>query len=311
MKSLRNKIILSGLVLLFALVATIGSTFAWFTVSNTVTVAALDLNVTTSESLLIKVYNGETGSEAALTNAANYKANLTQADVLAATTAGYNALASWVLTPVTDAQEVAPSSTSTAYTAINGLNLNTMNIDTKVLTATSTSNSASGNFIELKFWLLSQTTDENIVLQDLVITSATNNSDPQDAVANAISVAVYKAADGATAVGSPTANVYSPSPDYAFAFTTGMRGYDLPAGSNTVGTPQTLIDLHSLYYNGAAVADVSAATLATATTIAAVTTNVPALFAVRIYLEGWDSATTNAILAADFSISFKFSIKNA
>ncbi|MDP3130398.1 MAG: hypothetical protein Q8N15_03565, partial [Bacillota bacterium] len=76
MKNLRNKIVLSGLVLLFALVATIGSTFAWFTVSNTVTVASMQMNVKSSESLLIKVFEDEAGNEADLLDANNYKANL-------------------------------------------------------------------------------------------------------------------------------------------------------------------------------------------------------------------------------------------
>ncbi|MFH0993262.1 MAG: hypothetical protein V1761_02810, partial [bacterium] len=96
MKSLRNKIILSGLVLLFALVATIGSTFAWFTVSNTVTVGAMQLNVQTSESLLIKPYAGEDGDEGALLNAENYKANITIADILAASDL-YDSYGTWKL----------------------------------------------------------------------------------------------------------------------------------------------------------------------------------------------------------------------
>lgn len=59
MKALKTKVILSAAVLFFALVATIGSTYAWFTVSNTNTVQAMTLNVQTSDSLLIKVYGNQ------------------------------------------------------------------------------------------------------------------------------------------------------------------------------------------------------------------------------------------------------------
>ena len=89
MKNLRNKIVLSGLVLLFALVATIGSTFAWFTVSDTVDVQTMNLNVKSSESLLIRVYNGETtgvAGDATLLDAGTYYASISSALISAATT---------------------------------------------------------------------------------------------------------------------------------------------------------------------------------------------------------------------------------
>lgn len=57
MNSLRRKVRLSAIVLMLALFTTLGSTFAWFTVSNTVTVGSIDLNVKTSPSLLIRVYD--------------------------------------------------------------------------------------------------------------------------------------------------------------------------------------------------------------------------------------------------------------
>ncbi|MFA5698090.1 MAG: hypothetical protein WC888_06695, partial [Candidatus Izemoplasmatales bacterium] len=68
MKSLKTKVILSAIVLMFALVATIGSTYAWFTVSNTVSVSSIQMNVGTQEGLLIRAYDGEAGSEAFLSD---------------------------------------------------------------------------------------------------------------------------------------------------------------------------------------------------------------------------------------------------
>ncbi|MFA5696821.1 MAG: hypothetical protein WC888_00125 [Candidatus Izemoplasmatales bacterium] len=57
MKSLKKKVILSAFVLGFSLLTAFGSTYAWFTVSNTVTINSIELNVSTSPSLLIRVYD--------------------------------------------------------------------------------------------------------------------------------------------------------------------------------------------------------------------------------------------------------------
>ena len=58
MKSLRNKVILSGIVLVFAFIATIGSTYAWFTVSQTVSVDTMNLNVSAADNLAIRIWTG-------------------------------------------------------------------------------------------------------------------------------------------------------------------------------------------------------------------------------------------------------------
>ncbi|MFA5007152.1 MAG: hypothetical protein WC509_06770 [Candidatus Izemoplasmatales bacterium] len=318
MKSLRNKIILSGLVLLFALVATIGSTFAWFTVSNTVTVAAMQLNVKTSESLLIKVYENEVGDETALLDANNYKANLALTDITdpegdgnsthAATELYWN-LSTWYMTDVT------------ATTALDGTtlgnvkDLRTLNIDTKAWSATGTTvaNSATGNFVELKFWVLSQGTGtEDVVLSDLAIDTVVANSDTQDNIVNAVRLATWVSQTEENAVDG-TAFIYSEDPDYDFTFTAGMRGYDSGVPTNNsilADSRDDLVTAHALFKGSADVADVSGDTLAEADVIYTLSQNIPTLFTVRIYIEGWDSDTTNGVLAAAFNISFKFSLQD-
>ncbi len=383
MKNLRNKIVLSGLVLLFALVATIGSTFAWFTVSNTVTVAAMQLNVKSSESLLIKVFAGENGDEASLLDANNYKANLSLSDI----TAQYAGLTSWYMTDVT-------ATVSQSGSTLNPKQLQTMDVDNKTYSGTDgTPNSATGNFIELKFWILSQGSGtEDVVLSDLVIDTVTANSDTQDNVVNAVRLATWVSKAAATPVAG-TAHVYSEDPDYAFTFIPGMRGFtdtkfywvgtagesnlrnvsgsiiyvhvagDLGTTTETethywtLGSGNYILDsgalevavtgyggavevaaanifttatlandaalnkisdanqallvtAQSLYEDGVGIANVSSADLAGADVIYSLAQNVPTLFTVRIYIEGWDSDTTNAILAAAFSISFKFSLQD-
>ncbi|HAQ56555.1 MAG TPA: hypothetical protein DCR44_04050 [Acholeplasmatales bacterium] len=321
MKNLRNKIVLSGLVLLFALVATIGSTFAWFTVSNTVSVPSLTLNVQSSESLLIRVFNGETGDSdnegtEHLLDAETYKANLALSDFTAATTAGYNNLSSWRLSPVT-------MTTTQASGLLNGKTPNKMDIDSKVYSAldvdTSTVevNHASGFVIDLKLWVLSQGSGTgDIVLQDLAIT-ASNAISAQDEVVNAVRLAVWNSLEYSATPTDPaeSAKIFGLDNDYAFAFLSGQRGYDGDATDSIVALTQDALELlHSEWYDFDAVGDLANVyqnDKADADVITTLSQNIPTLMVVRVYIEGWDLQTTNAVLAAVFSISFKFTLQDA
>ncbi len=314
MKSLRNKVVLSGIVLLFALVATIGSTYAWFTVSNTVSVSSIELNVQSSESLLLLVDDGyvysTTGQDDTdfLDDATNYKADLTMADILASSLYDTE-LATWRLVPVTAAQLASGAATNgseaTNLDALDASAFQLMDIDSKVYSAAS-ANQTDGGYIQIDFWALSQsTTSEAIVLEDLEIASDSGNSLSQDAIVDAVNVAIYD--------NDSTYSIFSLDPDYAFAFTTGMRGFDDDA-TDSIATPAPLLADHALFFdNGgsADVANVSEITIADATTIATLASNVPQKVSVLIYVEGWDAETTNGILAATFQISFKFSLKDA
>jgi len=330
MKSLKSKVVLSAIVLVFALVATIGSTYAWFTVSNTVAVEPMQLDVQSSESLLIRVFNGEdiddvVATAGGLLDATSYKASISTADILLATVANYDELASWTMSPVT-------ATTTFASGVSNGkalLNMAVSNANVaRAYTDTATSNAAGANFVELKFWLLSQgTASENIVLEDLLITTVGANSEAQDAVVNAVRIAVWKSleyvpgAPGTLEDPVEAALIYGLDNDYGFAFTTGMTGFDSVTASNnfientpTTGDQDLLEVAHAAYRSSTLtpdVANVHVDTLAEADTITALTSNTPALITVRIYMEGWDAQCTNAILAAAFNISFKFTIKNA
>ncbi|MFA5381031.1 MAG: hypothetical protein WC296_03695 [Candidatus Izemoplasmatales bacterium] len=314
MKSLKTKVILSAIVLMFALVATIGSTYAWFTVSNTVSVSSIQMNVGTQEGLLIRPYNGETGptSDPTLLNATTYKSNLTQTDITAV--ALYTNLNAWRLSPVT-------ATAALDGTTINGYALNTMNIDTKAFTPIDAAipstdiNAATGKVIDISFWLLHQgTVDLPIALEGLTITAA-NALGAQDAVVNAVKLAIWKAADGDTPVASPAAVTFGLDNDYDFAFTLGMRGYDSGTATNNsilTASKTSLLAAQEEYYKTGETADTTdifAYTLAGADPIATLTKNVPTLVTVRIYIEGWDAQCTNAILAAIFTINFKFTLQ--
>ncbi len=96
-----------------------------------------------------------------------------------------------------------------------------------------------------------------------------------------------------------------------------MRGYsDTPALNSVVaGSQTTLRGLHSTYFNSTDTDDLAGHYVGTdsevtsATTVASLPADTPTLINVRIYVEGWDAQTTNAILGAIFNVSFKFSIQ--
>jgi hypothetical protein len=312
MNNLKSKVLMTGLVLLFAIIASFGTTYAWFTVSNTVEVGQMQINVKTDTSLLIRVYDGEFEGDAAqdlldeesLLNAATYRNNLVSSDITATTK--YAGLAGYRMSPVTSA--------NSAYDDLDGQSLKVLNVITKALTATTNANSPTGDFVELKFWLMSQVSNNSIYLSGLTISvdPATNDLDTQDNVIYAVNLAVWMSQELAAPVVNP-ALIYSTNPDYAFAFTSGMRGAvdtpDEPTISGpyilTGGQRSTLLAQHSLFF-GADVANISSSTVPTM--IALLDADTPSLITVRIYIEGWDAQTTNAILASKFNISFNFEI---
>lgn len=317
MNKMKFKVILAGLVLLFAIVASFGTTYAWFTVSNIVNIDSMTLTVESGESLLIRVYKGEYEGDAAqdaldeasLLDASLYLNTLTITDIKASTK--YSGFDSYRLVPVTAAVD-------DTYGALNGKELKTMSVLTKALTETATYNSSDGDFIELKFWVMAQVTDENIVLSDLSITvdPGTNLLDAQDNVIDAVNLAAWKSQEKAVAVITDEARIYSTNPDYGFAFTAGMKGASGYPGANApyILTAQQITDLlgdHSLFFGASTVGNVSTSTLTSATTLASLSADTPTLITVRIYIEGWDAQMTNAILSSKFDISFGFTIKNA
>ncbi|MDD4184208.1 MAG: hypothetical protein PHI01_02175, partial [Candidatus Izemoplasmatales bacterium] len=59
MKEIKRKLLLTALVIVFAFVATAGTTYAWFQISPTVEAESLNFNMQSKDSLLLRVYNGE------------------------------------------------------------------------------------------------------------------------------------------------------------------------------------------------------------------------------------------------------------
>ena len=330
MKALKTKVILSGIVLIFAFIATIGTTFAWFTISTTATVESMELNVSAAENILIKVYEeGEdTESGPSLINAANYQTTITNEDLI---DAGYlydNITGSiegedllydtpWRLQP---ASIIEPGYDS-------GVDAKTINkiediTDENRVLDLASPNSNAGHYIELKFWLLSQAEGvQYIELSDVSITANNTGDNAADLneVVNATRLSVWLddslyggtyGDTGYTPVNGE-AFVYGLDIDYDYAFLPNIAGYsttqssltetgtyfnqlsDLDVGSG-VGNPVGTIPAN--HFNGA----VSTQDLFT------IQAGVPTLATVLIYIEGWDLQADNNIVKAQFSVGFVF-----
>lgn len=316
MKALRTKVVLSAFVLLFALVASIGSTFAWFTVSRTVEVQAMEFKLSTEDSILIKVAAPDAlpaqATDAAQLNSANYFTTITNTMII---NAGYTAFTSWSLKPVTAVQS--------NYTSVDPKNLSSLAIvgnAARELTATvaGDKNSTTGRYIELKFWMISSgTAPALIAVEDLYIDVFGLNTTVavRNEVINAVRLGVW--------ANTEAANVFGRSIDYGFSFLPSLPGYNDPATETNFNTiapaSRTLLEnAMGRYYSLVEDLRTPAPTLSGATDVKLTATQVfelvkdtPKLVTVRIFVEGWALATTNNIVDAAFKINFNFRDKNS
>jgi hypothetical protein len=325
MKSLKSKVILSALVLIFALVATIGSTFAWFTVSSTVTASSLTLNVISEESLLIKVAapTATAIQASSHTVASLYKSALTAADITASGMP-YEAVATAYLKPVTAVQS--------DYASINGSILKPLTsilanptrtlgtaLDLDLSNASTDVNVPGGGVVQLRFWVLSQGATQ----QDLYVSSfsiATSQGAPLNTAVNAMRMSVW-AGDFAT-MSPASPYIYSQGLDYGFEWVSGAAGYfatDIYTGVGPTATLNGFNKISDLIYGysgtgSSAPAFASMASHKTANNTADVITTLsqgtPQLVTVTFFIEGWDAQMNNDIMLAQFAVSFGFSISD-
>ncbi|MDD4070600.1 MAG: hypothetical protein PHF05_09180, partial [Candidatus Izemoplasmatales bacterium] len=234
MKNLRNKVILSGIVLLFAFIATIGTTYAWFTVSQTSTVEDITLSVSAANNMLILPYDEDInyvadGSGDSFTDGVgnydllssdNYDTSLTQAEIEAA---GY-AVSTYGMLPAT---VVEPG-----YGGFDGRTLASINLSNRELTTLNeeenfnSTSSTTGYAVKLQFWLYvtSSNSEEDIYLNNLSITNGDGNTYVQNSVANAVRISIWSEnntcdENGARVSGLPTESViFGNDNDYDFDF---------------------------------------------------------------------------------------------
>ncbi len=326
MKSLKSKVILSAVVLIFALVATIGSTFAWFTVSNTVATSNIQLNVISADSLLIKLASATAvdgdAAAAAQTNPANYSqyVNLSDANLLAG---GYftdpdDSITDWRVQLLTAVQP------NYATVSANPALLNSLNPiagstnPTRTLVNDPSFNSSTPGAIQFKFWVMSQSSaNKSLRLSTLNLNGNSASTEVNDALHASARVSVYStlASNGYIYMKNLPATASAASYDYSYIFTnantsTWWNG-DIYTGTTLNGFNE--IDDLTLGLNGSSSALTANALAAqgygtSSSNIITLVQNVPQLITLTIWIEGWDAQATNLINTAIFNADFKFSI---
>lgn len=329
MKALKTKVILSGIVLVFAFIATIGTTFAWFTVSQTATVEEMTLNVTAAENLVILPVDSDftydidgdganTSGDYDLATSSNYYTTITNQELY---NAGYLAdtftgsYATLDLAPDTGLWRLQPSTViDPEYAGFNSKDLASIDVGNRSLTNLSVEgtdfNSSNGHYIQLNFWLFSQSENaETVELSNFDVT--TSETGAKAAVINSVRMSVWlddSIAPGASAIGSSTTEgdsfVFGLDNDYGYVFTgidytiTDQNSLQDVADNGTwTGTPSASL-----------ATDASAAvnTSTTGVTLFTIQPSVPTYVTVIIYIEGWDAQADNDITESSFNISFGF-----
>jgi len=292
MNKINKKILLSGLVALFAFVTMIGATYAWFQVSSAVDVQSININVSSSESLLILADSVATpysmaSNEAFLTNPTNYTTYLTNANIVSS---GYDFTAGRIkMAPITTVDGIA--------------------FTNRVGGAVSKTPSAltPGDYIEFSVWVFSQSSSVNVSLYDYAAVATNLNTYANDVV-NCLRVSMQTA-------GSGTSLIYGVDKDLDFAFLPNIVGYDAGTPANNTingGVKTTLLTYNGTFYNGTATPAAGEVTnvLVDSTTIVTLTAGVPQKVTLRIWLEGWDLDCDLNLLGALFNVTFGFSIKS-
>lgn len=328
MKSLRNKVIMSAVVLVFAVIATIGSTYAWFTVSNTVEVNSFNVDVLSSEALLMRMWDGETyvpDQAYDLYRTADdggndlWTLNDFSNDVTITSSSQYDTeIAAALFAPVTclNGEDQTGGKYLTDYSNIsfhNSLRLPTVKfIDEGELATTgrelsaynsSNANSATGGWIELKFWALTPSADATNVRFSYTITDNDGLLDYENAIWFGVE-------------GDGNQFIYGDDIDLGFSWTGSMPGI-----AGVGNTDLNAVATNAATLSGATVEVISqtdddaipgydfTAHLGEGTSnVLTLVPNVPEIITVYIWAEGWDSDANNNIMGADFDIDFIFTL---
>lgn len=287
MHSLKKKVILTSIIVLFALIATIGSTFAWFTLDSSSTVGDVQLEVGSDVSLLLLMdqnydYVNNPAHKTFLDNPSNgfYVSNLTTAMIVAVY--NYNLIS---FEPVT---------------TTNGKNY----LKNDRVTPASASPSAPGQYIEFSVWILSQTQNATVTIRNLEIT-ANNTIIFKNIVADAVRMSIENQAGDVFIFGNDR--------DYLFTYREDQFGYDsVTPANNSIPALQksTLEALHKIYYTtGTPIVGESTSSLTSADTVVSLTGNTPQKLTIRIWIEGWDEDANNNIMSAALRVKFDFAVQ--
>ena len=287
-----KKVILTGFVAIFALITTIGATYAWFTITNTSVIEPMRFGVSSTESLLILLdrgYDIDDPQDAIFLNSpSNYSMTLSN-DMI------YSPLGSL---PGYDYRLIRFK----PLTSINGIELfNREGTNVNV----SSDPEGEGSYVEFSIWLLSQSMNATIGLSNYLAV-ASNSISSKDAVLNAFRLSIQSPS-------SSQAPIFGYDKDYDFIFTTGMVGFsNNPLIPNFLSESNKSIRMlnHGLYHAGSVdfIEDVNVSNLESATPLFTLTKEVPLKVTIRLWVEGWDKDANNNLISSGLSVSFEFTV---
>jgi len=309
MNSLKKKVVSTSIIVIFALLSVIGSTFAWFTIDTSASVGDVELTIGTDVSLLIMMDFKDGGGgydysipadKAILDNPANnkYVNNLTTGII----TALYNY----------DNIKLEPVTTTDG---INFLRSRQFNNDPASYSDTEGS---SGQFIEFSVWLLSQSSNSTIAIRNFESTASNAigfKNQVQDAVR--LSIQNYLPVEGA----NKGLYIFGKNKDYDFSYRQDQIGYDSGTPTNNfipALQESFLVSKHAAYFTTLVgettnIAGERSIVLDSVNTdvVVNLSANVPQKLTIRIWIEGWDENANNNIMSALFNIKFDFVIKSS
>lgn len=283
--NLKRKIISLSIVVLFAFAATIGATFAWFTIGQAAEVDEITLNVTSAESLLILMDEGYAlgTNDAILLDPSNYSSSLTNAMI----TDYYNFTQIRML----------------PLTTVTGLALTERNGTTPGNSVPTASLLTTGNYIEFSVWVMSQSVDAVIAIGEFQV-AGTNTITYKDRVEDTIRMSVT---DGTTTL------IYGNDKDLDFQFQEGQEGYSTTPADNVIAeaSETAILALYGEYYSatGLDVVNERNTDKALADTLTTLDADVPTKVTIRIWIEGWDADADNNLNGAVFELNFQFIVK--
>lgn len=307
MNSLKKKVVSTSIIVIFALLSVIGSTFAWFTIDTSASVGDVELSIGTDVSLLIMMDFKDGGGGYDYSNLAD-KAILDNP----ANTKYVNNLTSGIIRPLYDYENIKLEPVTTED-GVNFLRSRQHNSDPASFSATEGS---SGQFIQFSVWLLSQASNSTIAIRNLEST-ATNAIGFKNQVRDAVRLSIqnYLPVEGA----NKGIYIFGKNKDYAFSYRQDQIGYDsvTPANNFIPALQQSFLSSkHAAYFTTLSgettnIAGERSIVLDSVNTdtIVTLTANVPQKLTIRVWIEGWDENANNNIMSALFTIKFDFVIK--
>lgn len=298
MNSLKRKVISTSIIVIFALLSVIGSTFAWFTIDSFATVGPVDLTIGTDVSLLVMMDEGyvydyddslSVDDNTLLNNPANDKY--------------VNDLTTAIITPIYNYLTIKLEPVTTT----DGL---TFNRSRQHSSAVASFTPGTGQYIQFSIWILSQESNATVAVRNFQ-SSASNAIGFKNQVKEAVRLSIQTHRE------PNVISIFGINKDYDFTYRSDQIGYDSGTSANNIipaAQKAFLESKHAEYYTTldgetTTIENERNILLPQADTVVTLTANQPEKVTIRIWIEGWDTHANNNVMSALFQVKFDFVIK--